>query len=255
MYNSLVGSLSGSWSHARNRLGLPKPPSVSASGQWSELHYAEFLFGSSACILCREPCVGLPFNFLLRFRLCTDASLGLRDWLPSDCAPNFIPPVIVLANQAEYNQAHQVDVGEPIGDQPRVALFANAQGLDYFLVQQCPTIRRVAYAFERDRVNLDQRSRHRLIVPVSSPVPTPAFTALSFLKTDILREIGYINMSSNSHANVMTKAPKLVMPPSPPVGKTQLPVISRVPNAPECSPLHKIPRWKTSGTTGRPRNY
>ncbi|KAJ6551999.1 hypothetical protein DFH09DRAFT_1366415 [Mycena vulgaris] len=149
IFNLLVGPLADCWRRARDRLQhVPGPPAVSAAGCWTELAYSDFLFGRSPCITCSELCGGLPFVFALRFRsLCalhlTDptleeshsrlshwtvfmacselsgASMGLRAWLPSTCASNFIPPALVYVRESEYRQAARVDAGAFIPDDPR----------------------------------------------------------------------------------------------------------------------------------------
>ncbi|KAJ6459399.1 hypothetical protein C8R47DRAFT_141520 [Mycena vitilis] len=59
------------WRDARERLGLPSPPQLSAHGIWGEAAYASFLFGGGQCLNCNQHCEGLPAHFALRFRLCS----------------------------------------------------------------------------------------------------------------------------------------------------------------------------------------
>ncbi|KAJ7434961.1 hypothetical protein B0H11DRAFT_2257757 [Mycena galericulata] len=147
-----VDSNENVWIIARARLeGLPAPPIVLASGNWSESAYANLLFGSGNCAVCKEICAGLPACFALAFRCCSARckeriqlqnrvlrlthwsalfmslandldTINFNDWLPSCCTTQpgiFVLPTAVKASRREIEQAKSVERGFDIGDRPR----------------------------------------------------------------------------------------------------------------------------------------
>ncbi|KAJ7659998.1 hypothetical protein B0H17DRAFT_1145130 [Mycena rosella] len=139
------------WVSARKRLcDMPGPPTaLPAAGSWSELAYANSIFGPGLCIVCKEACDSLPVCFALRLRCCgrpqceakierdnflpkfahwmamtavlskTTGIIGLNRWIPSayhpqDPSATFVPDSTTTAFNAELDQAFAFDRGVPV---------------------------------------------------------------------------------------------------------------------------------------------
>ncbi|KAJ7443347.1 hypothetical protein B0H11DRAFT_2291816, partial [Mycena galericulata] len=128
------------WTLARQHMDdIPAPPAVFASGFWGETAYANFIFGSSLCIVCSRLCQGLPSCFALNFRCCSTRckdrvenghivslihwtlaaaaysesyeALGFYEWLPpTHRVGTFLPRDTVLAKAEEIKQAKETSL-------------------------------------------------------------------------------------------------------------------------------------------------
>ncbi|KAJ7640259.1 hypothetical protein DFH06DRAFT_1430000 [Mycena polygramma] len=138
------------WDLARERVcHLPPPPAVSASGNWGEGAYAQFIFGEGCCFICGETTSALPGCFALGLRCCEGdcrrscsqlpdithwtamfaalagsyAAVGVDRWIPpsylSGTNGRFVLPSIVTVCHQELQQAKQMDAHGELGSNPR----------------------------------------------------------------------------------------------------------------------------------------